>query len=206
MEMNMLDIKAMIEEANAKVQAELMANKTFVDFAVGQGVKGLATAKLRQMIEGCKLIIDSNKLPKADGSDRRWNGGKLFNLGVDLELLNELVTGIQYSHPDHKRLMLQLVNADDVLIDSLANALGSREYFSNKTNTIKTEVPMNTDMVKQLARLFGFNNGITIDLSIDTAKVEHEWRAAKLEAEIAELRYKEALQMAQQGGGFVMTS
>jgi hypothetical protein len=61
-------------------------------------------------------------------------------------------------------------------------------------------------MVKQLARLFGFNNGITIDLSIDTAKVEHEWRAAKLEAEIAELRYKEALQMAQQGGGFVMTS
>jgi hypothetical protein len=204
--MNMLDIKAMIEEANAKVQAELMANKTFVDFAVNQGIKGLATTKLRQMIDGCKLIIDSNKLPKADGSDRRWNGGKLFNLGVDLELLNELITGIQYSHPEHKKLMLQLCNADDVLVDSLANALGSRQYWSNKTNTIHTEVKMDVGMVEQLARLFGFNNGITIDLNIDEIKVDHEWAKAKLEAEIAELRYKEALQMAQQGGGFVMTS
>jgi hypothetical protein len=202
----MFDIKKMIEEANAKTQQELMSNETFVNFAVNQGVKGLATTKLKQMIEGCKQIIESNKLPKADGSDRRWNGNKLFNLGVDLELLNELVTGIQYSHPDHKRLMMQLTNADDVLIDSLANALGSREYWSNKTNTINTEVKMDVDMVKQLAKLFGFNNGITIDLNIDEIKVDHEWAKAKIEAEIAELRYKEALLKAQQGGGFVMSS
>jgi predicted transcriptional regulator len=65
---------------------------------------------------------------------------------------------------------------------------------------------MDTTMVKQLARLFGFNNGITIDLNIDEIKVDHEWAKAKIEAEIAELRYKEALEKAKQGGSFVMSS
>jgi hypothetical protein len=202
----MFDIKAMIEEANAKATAELMANKTFVDFAVNQGVKGLATAKLRDMIDGCKAVIDMNKLPKADGSDRRWNGNKLYNLGVDLELLAELVTGIQYSHPEHKKLMVILTKSNDVLIDQLSTALGTREYFSNKTSSIQPEVPMNVAMVKDLARLFGFNNGISLELDIDQTKVNHEWNKAKLEAEIAQLRYQEALLKAQQGGGFVMSS
>ena len=105
-------------------------------------------------------------------------------MGLELELLSGLVTGIKYAANEHRELMLQATGLSEVLIDALNDAIGQRPYYSQTTGQVVEGKLFDVKTFKELVMILEDELNVMFDLSgITEAKVALYNQAALAQAE-----------------------
>lgn len=179
-----MDIQALM--AQRKLQAkQARPSETVERVYTNIALANETVTKLKELEAACAGIVQALPLQDRTARElRKWRPVRVYRMGLELELLSGLVTGIKYAANEHRELMLQATGLSEVLIDALNDAIGQRPYYSQTTNTIVEGKLFDVKTFKELVMLLEDELDIMFDLSsITEAKVNLYNQAALAQAE-----------------------
>ena len=191
-------LKAQAELDMAKATSELMASETFQQTMLQQMQKELATEKLRSIESKLKavhtLYPEVIERGERKGQLREWRDNYLYNLGIDVQIIYNIVKGMQYSSMLHKTVMKQYLMLSDSFIEELSAAFGSQAYFSLSTGEYNEEIPMNYPKVHSMITLLQAELGVIFNLDLFTQQaVNLQWEASRSKAQSEYSKYLESV-------------
>ena len=180
--------KAKVDSEEFKLKAQLAALESGAlhDAMMTQAAIESDVDTLKQLIAQCEAIVELQPIYDATRKqNKRWNGRPLYGHGLVVNNLYQLLTGVMYSTPEHKQVMLAQLGLSESLIENLVNAFGSPSYYSIREERVVDELPFNSDTLAKLLPLVSVTLGIQVPM--------HELVDAKLQA-----RFERQSELAQQ--------
>lgn len=102
------------------------------------------TNTINAVINNCKGIIESMPIfNRTTGENRKWSTNRTVGYGNHIELLTNLLNGIQYSTQEHKQFMLELSGLDSDLVERTLQAFGNPAYYSINNDIVVEAQPYN---------------------------------------------------------------
>ena len=199
MEQLKANMKAQAANELAKAQADLMTNPAFQQVMLNQAVKELTTEKLRSIETQIKAIPEmypeAIKSGPKTGQLRKWRDAYLYNLGIDVQIVYNIIKGVQYSGATHKAIMKSVLPLSDSFIEDLASAFGQQAYFSLAEGTLNEEVPMDYVKVREMLMLLEAELGVKLNLDLfKESSVKLQWEASRNKAEVDYANYLKSLE------------
>ena len=191
--------EAAVERVSTAVDS-LYDNKAFVEFATKAEIARLNLAKLQKAEQDCAAIVAAMPIyNNKTRENRKWLPTNIFGLGMEVQALLRIATGIQYSAADHKAAMLATLGIDSVVIDMIAESMGSNTYFSTNYNTIVEGKPANIDILVPALQLLASKLGTTVDTTaLNETNLRNRAEIARIKAEKDQAEY-EATQLLSEG-------
>lgn len=199
MEQLKANMKAAAAVELAKAQSNLMSNPAFQQVMLNQAVKELTTEKLRSIETQLKAIPDMYpeqiKSGPRTGQLRQWRDAYLYNLGIDIQIVYNIIKGVQYSGSTHKALMKSIFPLSDSFVEELSSAFGQQAYFSLAEGTFNEEIPMDYPKVRDMLMLLEAELGIKLNLDLfKEPSVKLQWEASRSKAEVDYANYLKSLE------------
>lgn len=164
------------------------SSETIRQATVKAKLEEAATEKLKQIDLICEQTIASMPVYNSTTREnRKWNPTRTYGLGLQMQYLTGILSGIQYSASAHKPFLVASLGISEDLIESTLEALGASAYYSKNFNIVVPEQPSDLD------RLIS-NLGIieqVLDITIDKSKLTEA--NFKQRNEVARLRAEAAL-------------
>ena len=179
-----MDIQALMEQR--KLQAkQARPSETVERVYTNIALANETVTKLKELEAACASIVQALPLQDRTAREiRKWRPVRVYRMGLELELLSGLVTGIKYAANEHRELMLQATGLSEVLIDALNDAIGQRPYYSQTTGQVVEGKLFDVKTFKELVMLLEDELNVLFDLSsITEAKVALYNQAALAQAE-----------------------
>ena len=198
MEQLKANMKAKAAAAMAEAQQKLMASDSFQNAMMNQMQKELATEKLREIESSLKAIptLYPEVIERGEkkGQVREWRDNYLYNLGIDVQIVYNIIKGLQYSSTMHKGLMKGIINLSDSFIEELSSAFGTQAYFQLSTGEYHEEIPMNYHKVVSMMTLLQAELGVIFNLDLLTEQsVLLQWEASRARAQLDYTKYVESI-------------
>ena len=198
MEQLKANMKAKAAEAMKQAQEKLMASDSFQQAMMEQMQKELATEKLREVEASLKavhtLYPEVIERGARKGQLREWRDNYLYNLGIDVQIVYNIVKGMQYSSSLHKTVMKQHLSLSDSFIEELSAAFGQQAYFQLSTGEYNEEVPMNYPKAHSMLTLLQAELGVIFNLDLFTQQaVNLQWEASRSKAQSEYSKYLESV-------------
>ena len=178
----------------------LYDNEAFVEFATKAEVAKLNLAKLQKAEQDCAAIVAAMPIYNVKTREnRKWMPSNTFGLGMEVQALLRIATGIQYSAADHKAAMLATLGVDSVVVDMIAESMGSNTYFSSNYNTIVEGKPADVNTLVPALQLLASRMGTTVDTTaLNETNLRNRAEVARIKAEKDQAEY-EATQLLSEG-------
>jgi hypothetical protein len=174
------------EEFRLKAQLQALESGALHEAMMTQAAIESDVDTLKQLIAQCEAVVELQPIYDATRKqNKRWNGRPLYGHGLVVNNLYQLLTGVMYSTPEHKQVMLAQLGLSESLIENLVNAFGSPSYYSIREERVVDELPFNSDILTKLLPLVSVTLGIQVPM--------HELVEAKLQA-----RFERQSELAQQ--------
>ena len=186
------DIKAAAEKVAEQVEvigltaAINRANNPALQTAVAQAaVVASTTNKLKEIETSCEAIIASFPVYNSKTREnRKWTPRREYGLGLHIQALSGILSGVLYSTVVHKQQLLTLLpGISEDLIESTLEAFGQTSYYSANYGMIIPETPANLDRLLNNVQIIEQALEINIDKDKLTPKVmEARFEVARLKA------------------------
>ncbi len=129
------------------------------------------TDTLNAVINNCKGIIESMPIfNRTTGENRKWSTNRTVGYGNHIELLTNLLNGIQYSTAEHKQFMLELSGLDSDLIERTLQAFGNPAYYSINNDIVVEAQPYNYNELMECIALIEDKLGVVLNTTDLTEK------------------------------------
>ena len=129
------------------------------------------TDSLNDAIANCKSIIESMPIyNRTTGENRKWSTNRTVGYGNHIELLTNLLNGIQYSTVEHKQFMLQMTGLDADLIERTLQAFGNPSYYSINNDLVVDAQPYNYNELMECLSLIEDKLGVVLNTTDLTDK------------------------------------
>lgn len=184
-------IKVEVSEASElrrlTAKLEVLDNPRIQASMVSASIKRATTTKLVQLHEQCAVIIEETPLyNERTQQDRAWRPRRYFDLGNQVDLMYQLLSGIMYSAQDHKDQLLDLVDLDMDMIETAVTAFGTPASFYQ--GILTSEEPFDADVLASSLTLIGDKLDIDIDMtSVTYSKLRTKFIRARNKASLDEL-------------------
>ena len=163
-QVEVISLTAAINRANNPALQTAVANAQIV---------ASTTNRLKEIETSCEAIIASMPVYNSKTREnRKWTPRREYGLGLHIQLLSGILSGIQYSTVTHKQQLLTLLpGISEDLIESTLEAFGSTSYYSVNYNMIIPEIPANLDRLLNNLQIIEQALGINIDKDKLTSSV-----------------------------------
>lgn len=184
-QVEVITLTAAIDRAN---------NTTLQAAAANASISETTTTRLKTIEASCEAIVASMPVYNSKTREnRKWTPRREYGLGLHIQALSGILSGIQYSTAQHKQQLLALIpGISEDLIESTLEAFGQTSYYSRNYNIIVPEVPANlTKLLTNLDLIESSINKSNLDpakaISLDLSRltpqfVEHKFELARLKA------------------------
>ena len=208
--MNITKLKAQVkaaQKANAKkisdaaevacLQAtlKLESSKELFESKVKLAVISQHTKTLQDLVDQCSALVDSVPIinPKTRAT-RVWAGKRRFTFGTQINLINQLASGILFSCAEHKQLLLAHTGLDAELIEQLVEAFGSPAYYSRNYNSLVEAVPYDIAAVNSTVAVMQSMLCVTVDTAqLTVANFSMEFGKGEISAHENKMKADEAI-------------
>lgn len=200
------EVQALVEANKAKLQEKIERNKlealiklesneTLLEAKAKLQLAAENTDKLQSLIEQCKFVIqDMPIINNKTRENRIWQGNHRYIYGQQVDSIYELCTGIMYSCPEHKELMLAATGLSMSEINSLIESFGNPAYFSNVQTKYIESVPASLDNMLVALGVIQSTLGTTVNTNKVTEQtIELEFVRAENLAREQEQSAKDAM-------------
>lgn len=209
--MSNVDLKDVMAKAKAKVeslkaealvrrQINAMSNDTLLQAKANMEIKQEDIAKVQRLGEQCKAIVETIELYDSRKKQvRKWSNSANYSYDILTSTVSNLLANVQYSNPQHKELMLEIVNVPEVLINEFNRVMNSNSRYSPLQDQIIVGQAGKEEEVKQIVQLVGEYLGIEFDLNqFNQNKLNQIEQLAMLRAEKDKASHEEAKVLHQQ--------
>lgn len=194
-EANAARIKEEVEIAKLEAQLRLQSSEALLQTRVRQQAQAEETAKLQNLLDECSALVAGMPIlnPKTR-SNRVWSGGRKFAYGTQIDLIYQLVTGIQYSCAEHKAVLLEHTGLNTEVLEDVISAFGTPSYYSRNHHSIVEAKPYNVERVKGAVAVLQSQLGVVVDTSaLNETQFKEEFAKGKTTAKAAFDQAVEAL-------------
>ena len=161
-----LKAKAASEEFKLKAQLQALESGALHDAMMAQAAVESDVDTLKQLIAQCEAVVELQPIYDANRKqNKRWNGRPLYGHGLVINNLYQLLTGVMYSTPEHKQVMLAQLGLSESLIENLVNSFGAPSYYSIREERVVDELPFNSDTLTKLLPLVSVTLGIEVPMN-----------------------------------------
>lgn len=175
-QVEVITLTAAIDRAN---------NTTLQAAAANASISETTTTRLKTIEASCEAIVASMPVYNSKTREnRKWTPRREYGLGLHIQALSGILSGIQYSTATHKAQLLALIpGISEDLIESTLEAFGQTSYYSLNYSTIVPETP--ADLPKLLNNIQIIEQALSIN--IDKSKltpqtIQHKFEIAALKA------------------------
>lgn len=129
------------------------------------------TDSLNDTINSCKGVMATMPIyNRTTGENRKWSTNRTVGYGNHIELLSNLLNGIQYSTAEHKQFMLELANLDADLVERTLQAFGNPAYYSINNDLVVDAQPYNYVELMECLSLIEDKLGVVLNTTDLTEK------------------------------------
>jgi hypothetical protein len=187
-------IQQIKDEAKAQRQLSALGNDKLLTAKASLEMKQEDITKVKSLVDQCKGVLETIEVYDVKSKQiKSWNNSANFQFDILTQHITNLFGNVQYSNPQHKELMLEIVGVPEVLILEVNSLLNSNTRYSALQDQILVGTEGNADAIKSVMSLVGEYLDIDINLTQFTQlKLDQIEAKAVLQAEKMQAQYEEA--------------
>lgn len=169
------DMSLRMESMRLTSEIKRMQDPKYLEALTKASMVKATTDRLNDVIDSCKAIIATMPIfNKSTGENRKWSTNRTMGYGNHIELLTNLLNGIQYSVQEHKPFMLELSGLDADLIERTLAAFGNPAYYSIHNDVVVDATPFDFDELQMCLSLIEDKLGVVLNTTELTEKRMHQ--------------------------------
>ncbi len=156
--------------------------------------------KLKNMIHHCKAIVESVEVfDHRTKQNKKWSNSSNFSFDLLTQLLTNLLGNVQYSHPSHRELMIQMVPVPETVITEVNELFNGNTRFSPLQGVILEGKAGKSSEFISTMKLVGSYLGVEFDLcQFNQSNLDRIEARARMRAERDQAAHEEAQELLNQ--------
>ena len=189
-------VKEQVEVAQLEAKLNVLSNDNLIVARARMELISATSKKLSDLEMQCQQVISSMPIYSAKTREnRKWNPSRQYGMGNQIATLTGILSGIQYSATEHKRVMLEMTGFSEDLVEQTLEAFGNVSYYSRNNDLVVEDISY--DMEAILSNIAIIEQILDIDLDkkklnntimrqrFEVARVRAERQKAEAEATLA---------------------